>query len=333
MVPELDLARLPKIELHVHLDTSLSFGTVKSLVPGITEDEYLRHYVAPARCRDLHEFLGYTESSIALLQTAEALDLALRWLLAELAADGVIYAEIRFAPLLHTRAGLTAEMIAETACSALAAGMAETPIQARLIFCTLRQFSEAQSMETLQLALQYRSRGVVGFDLAGDEAGFPLDAHIRAFEEAAHAGLPATAHAGEALGPESVLDTLIHLRPRRIGHGVRSAEDPGLLLHLVREGIHLEVCPSSNIQTGVFPDMAAHSLAGLCQAGVSLSLNTDGRGLTRTTLTAEYRAVQHTFHWSKADFYRVNCRALQAAFCDNPTRDVLLAKLTSAYLS
>lgn len=333
MVPELDLTALPKIELHVHLDTSISYDTVAALVPGIGEEDYRRRYVAPPKCRDLHEFLGYTESSIALLQTAGALDLALRRLLTELAADGVIYAEIRFAPLLHTRGGLHPEAVAETACNALAAGMAETPIQARLIFCTLRQFSEAQSMDTLRLAFKFRQRGVVGFDLAGEEAGFPLDAHIRAFAEAANAGLPATAHAGEALGPESVLDTLIALKPRRIGHGVRSIEDPGLLLHLIREGIHLEVCPSSNIQTGVFPDMAAHAVDKLFRAGVPLSLNTDGRGLTRTTLTAEYLAVRDTFHWTKADFYRMNRQALQAAFCDNPTRDILLATLTSAYQS
>jgi adenosine deaminase len=326
-----DPGMLPKIELHVHLDTSLSYASVAALIPGIGEEEYRERFVAPPHCRDLHDFLRYTEPCIALLQSEEALYLALRQLLRELLADGVIYAEIRFAPLLHTRECLAPEAVADAACRALQDGTMETGVEARLIFCTLRHFSTEQGLATARLALAFRERGVVGLDLAGDEAAFPIETHIPVYEQAAGAGLPTTAHAGEALGTESFLDTLCLLSPRRIGHGVRSIEDPELLKHLSREGVHLEVCPGSNIQTGIYPNLAAHPLDRLLRAGIPLSINTDGRGLTGTTLSQEYRQIQATFGWKRTDFHRINRMALQAAFCDKRTRERLLARLTASY--
>lgn len=318
---------LPKVELHVHLDTSLSLAAVQMLRPGISEEEYRRTYVAPAHCRDLKDFLGYALPAIALLQRREALSLALRQLMRELAAEGVLYAEIRLAPLLHTREGLTAEVVAATLCAALAEGRAETGLEAGLLFCTLRHFTGEESMQTVRLAAQFRDSGVVGLDLAGDEAGYDLAAHLPAYAFAAEAGLPATVHAGEAAGPESVRACLALPGVRRIGHGVRSAEDPALVARLVQEGIHLEVCPGSNIQTGVFPDIRAHTLDRLYRAGVSLSINTDGRGLTATDLCSEYALVAEAFGWGPADFLRTNQMAVAAAFCDPATRDRLLDRL------
>lgn len=326
------LLHLPKIELHVHLDTSLSYQNVAILDPAISEDAYQKFYVAPAKCQDLSHFLEYTEPALRLLQTAENLDKAFRQLIRELKTDNVIYAEIRFAPLLHTRAGLLPDQVAEVACNAIAAGFAETGVQCRLIFCALRHFSQLESISTVQLAERWRSRGVVGIDLAGDEVAYSLEYHIPAFELAREWNLPATAHAGEALGADSVIDVLDFLHPRRIGHGVRSIEDPDLVTLLARNKIHLEICPGSNLQTGVFQTMKDHSIDRLYQAGVSLSLNTDGRGLTSTSLTQEYVSISETFGWSKIDFLRTNRMALKAAFCDVHTKNKLLGILECGYL-
>jgi adenosine deaminase len=325
------LLHLPKIELHVHLDTSLSYQNVAILDPTISEYAYQKDYVAPAKCQDLRHFLDFTEPALRLLQTAENLDKALRQLIRELKTDNVIYAEIRFAPLLHTRAGLLPDKVAEVVCNAVAAGSAETGVQCRLIFCALRHFSQLESIATVQLAKGWQSKGVVGIDLAGDEVAYSLEHHIPAFQLAREWNLPATAHAGEALGAESVIDVLDFLHPRRIGHGVRSMENPDLVNLLARNKIHLEICPGSNIQTGVFQTMKDHSVDRLYRAGVSLSINTDGRGLTATTLTQEYVTIRENFGWSNIEFLRTNRMALKAAFCDLQTKNKLLGILESGY--
>lgn len=321
---------LPKIELHVHLDTSLSFRNVSRLRPGLTESEYQADYVAPEVCRDLTDFLSYPTSSIALLQKKEHLEMAIRQLIRELKEDGVIYAEIRFAPLLHLEEGLSAEEVVETACQAIREGEEETKVVSRLLLCTLRHFTVEQSMETAELVRRYRDQGVVGLDLAGDEA-FSLNPHIPAFRVMAEAGIPCTAHAGEARGADSVEDALEFLGVRRIGHGVRSIEDADLVTMLARHRIHLEVCPSSNLQTRVVATLSDHPLDRLYCAGVSLSINTDGRGLTATTLTREYALVAQVFGWGERDFLMVNRMALQAAFLPADQKELLRSRLESGY--
>ena len=225
---------LPKIELHAHLDTSLSFYNVKGILDDITEVQYQSEYVAPPVCRDLTDFLRYPASSIALLQTRDHLNKALRQLIREMREDGVIYGEVRFAPLLHISGGLTGSEVVETLCSAAAEGEKETGVIIRLLLCTLRHYSTEESMETASLVRDFRDKGVVGLDLAADE-GFSILPHISAFRFATELGISSTAHAGEARGPSSVSETLEVLSPRRIGHGVRSVEDPALVGLLVKK--------------------------------------------------------------------------------------------------
>ena len=206
----------------------------------------------------------------------------------------------------------------------------ETGVEVRLILCTLRHFSESQSMDTVKLVDAFRGTRVAALDIAGDEAGYPLSPHIPAFRYAADHGLFRTAHAGEALGPESVWETLEHLAPTRIGHGTRSIEDPALVAHLRDQQIHLELCPSSNVQ--IIPgldDWAAHPIDHLYQAGVSLNLNTDTRMLTPVNLTAEYEAMHRVFHWGPGEFAATNQMALDAAFLDPNTKQTLQNSLRS----
>lgn len=327
----MNLARLPKIELHLHLDCSLSYTVVAHLAPGVTLDEYRDRFIAPAKCTTLADFLTRPPRSVALMQTEEALRLVTHDLFAQLAQDGVVYAELRFAPLLHTEAGLSPHDVVAAVEAATAEAIQRTGTEARLILCTLRHFSTEQSLTTVKLVEQFRGTMVAGFDIAADEAGFPIDAHIAAFRYAHAAGLPCTAHAGEARGPDSVWETLQHFGPSRLGHGVRSIEDPSLIAHLRRHGIHLEVCPTSNIQTNVYADYPDHPVDRLYEAGLSVGINTDARTVTDITLTQEYEKLHTVFGWQPDHFLRCNLAALQAAFVPQSLKQTLTDRVIEGY--
>jgi len=323
---------MPKVELHVHLDCSLSYSAVSRLAPGVTHDEYLRDYVAPSRCTNLADFLDRAPKGFLLMQDELALKLVTEDLFDQLQADGVVYAEIRFAPLLHMEGGLTVERVVEIVNQAVERSSLETGIDARLILCTLRHFSQEQSMKTAKLIEAYRGSRVAGLDLAGDEAGFPITAHIKAYEYAQQQNLFRTAHAGEALGPESVWETLRMLNPSRIGHGTRSIEDPELVQHLRQKRIHLELCPSSNVQIiESFAELAHHPIDKFYRADVSLNINTDTRMLTLTTLKREYEELSRVFGWGREEFYRTNAMAVEAAFVDEEVKARLREKLSGSW--
>ncbi|HTX41080.1 MAG TPA: adenosine deaminase [Acidobacteriaceae bacterium] len=324
------MPQLPKVELHLHLDCSLSYAAVAQLEPSISREQYEAEFIAPPQCASLADFLTRAPRGFQLMQTREALRLVTEDLFEQLGADGVIYAEIRFAPLLHLLEGLTAEAVVETVDRATQTAIAATGIEARLILCTLRHFSAEQSMETARLVERFRGSRVTALDIAGDEAGYPLDAHVAAFRYAAERGLARTAHAGEACGAESVWETLEKLEPSRIGHGVRSAEDAALVEKLRREEIHLELCPTSNVQTRAAASYAEHAVDGLYRAGVSLGINTDTRTITNVTLEQEYARLREHFGWGDAELEACNRAALRAAFVEEPVRARLMAKLEGA---
>jgi adenosine deaminase len=328
----MDLRALPKIELHLHLDCSLSYKAVSCLAPKVTREEYERDYIAPARCANLADFLARAPMGFRLMQSEESLRLVTEDLFEQLAADGAIYAEIRFAPLLHTLDGLTPGRVISIVERSVDELTRATGIEAGLILCTLRHFNEEQSLETVRLVEQFQGTRVVALDIAGDEAGYPLDAHVSAYRYARERGLYRTAHAGEACGPESVWQTLRLLDPQRIGHGTRSYEDASLVDHLRREKIHLELCPSSNVQ--IIPSIAnwtQHPIDRLYRAGVSLSVSTDTRMLTPATLAGEYDGLSRVFGWGSDEFLYTNRMALEAAFTDAVVKEKLLLRLEQIY--
>jgi adenosine deaminase len=327
-----ELKSLPKIELHLHLDCSLSYAAVSALVPAVTHEEYKSDYVAPARCTDLTEFLSRAHKGFRLMQSEMSLRLVTEDIFRQLIDDGVIYAELRFAPLLHLEEGLTPEQVVGVVDRSTEDLIRDTGLEARLILCTLRHFTEEQSMQTAKLVEQFRGSRVVALDIAGDEAGFPLDAHVSAYRYARERGLCRTAHAGEALGPESVWETLRLLQPARIGHGTRSIEDPVLVDHLRQKRIHLEICPSSNVQ--IIPSIEAwehHPVDRLFRAGVSLNINTDTRMLTPATLTGEYLGLEENFDWTPQDFLDANLLGVEAAFVEQSVKDKLRKRLLDSY--
>ncbi|WP_428236721.1 adenosine deaminase [Gracilimonas sp.] len=326
----MNLKSLPKIELHLHLDCSLSFDVVKQLRPGITQEQYKSDFIAPTNCSSLDEYLKCAQEPIALMQSKEQLEMVTLDLFQQLKKDHVIYAEIRFAPLQHCKKGLTAEEVVQAVDEATAKGINETGIEARIILCTLRHFTEEQSMQTVRLVEQFKGSRVTGFDIAADET-LPIDNHIKAFEYADRNNIPCTAHAGEACGAESVRDVLQNFYPSRIGHGVRSLEDDALMDHLKQQDIHLEVCPTSNVQTGIYDSVANHRVNEIYERGNSLSINTDGRTISNVSLNEEYSSLNKHFNWEPEHFLRVNHHAIDAAFCDEETKETLRKKIDSVY--
>jgi len=323
----MNLQALPKIELHLHLDCCLSYEAVRRLAPEITPEAFRRDFVAPPKCKNLVDYLRTPPHHVALMQSEEALRLVVDDLFAQLARDNVIYAEIRFAPLFHTRGGLSSEQVVAIVEDAVSLASTASGIEARIILCTLRNFSPAQSLETVRLVEHFRDTHVAAFDIAGDEAGYPLDAHLAAFQYAIERDIPRTAHAGEARGAESVWETLRLLHPSRIGHGIRSIEDERLMAHLAATGVHLEVCPSCNVQTDVVPTYSDHPVDRLYRQGISLGISTDTRTVTDVTLATEYERLHRTFGWGAEEFLAVNLNAVRAAFAEPAVRHKIEARL------
>jgi adenosine deaminase len=321
---------LPKVELHLHLDCSLSYAAVSRLDPAVSLEEYNQEFIAPPRCTSLADFLTRAPRGFQLMQDEAALALVVEDLFEQLAADGVIYAEIRFAPLLHLERGLMPWQVVAAVDRATEACIRSSGIEARLILCTLRHFDRSEGLLTAHLVQHFKDSRVAALDIAGDEAGFPIDAHIPAFRYAIDHGLHRTAHAGEARGADSVWETLREFQPSRIGHGVRSIEDPALVEHLIRERIHLEVCPTSNLQTGISRDYAEHAVDKLYRAGVPLSISTDTRTITNITLTEEYRNLEEHFGWTDTDLAACNQAAIDAAFVDDSAKSGLRTQLTAS---
>lgn len=326
-----NINHLPKIELHLHLDCSLSFDVVQKIDPSITKEMYDAEFIAPSKCINLPDFLTRAVKGISLMQTRENIELVIHDLFHQMQRDNILYAELRFAPLQHLEKGLTAKEVVATAEMAVAGASHKTGIDARLILCTLRHYTKEQSMETVQLVEQFKNTYVAGFDIAADEAGFPIDNHVEAFRYAHKKKIPCTAHAGEAAGAESVWETLQYLGPSRIGHGVRSIEDESLIKHLRKNKIHLEVCPTCNVQINIYDTYEQHPVDKLYRAGVPLNINTDTRTITNITLNKEYKNLQEIFGWTLKDFYACNVNAVHAAFIPQDLKDKLIAKLQRAY--
>ncbi len=327
----MDFQELPKIELHLHLDCSLSFDVVNKLDPTVDRARFDREYVAGGQCKDLRDYLDRAVKGYSLMQDEMSLRAVTYDLFDQLQRDSVIYAEIRYAPLQHLAGGLKPQEVVEIVNGALVECTGRTGIEVRMILCTLRHFSAEQSMITVQLVDEFYGTTVVGFDLAADEAGFPIDNHLEAFRYARLRGIPCTAHAGEACGPSGVWETLRHFKPSRIGHGVRSIEDPILLDYLRDHGIHLEVCPTSNIQTHTYETYSDHPVSSIFDHGISVSISTDGRTISDISLTEEYKKLHEFFNWEPRHFLQCNRNALQAAFLSDEEKPQILQRLIQAY--
>ena len=327
----MDYSTQPKVELHLHLDCSLSYDVVKQIKPSVTMEEYKQSFIAPPKCTDLADYIKRAIKGFELMQTKEQLRLVTLDLFKQLKTDNVVYAEIRFAPLHHTMQGLTPGEIVQAVNDATEEGIKTYGVDAGIILCTLRHYTEAQSMETVELVKKYQGTHIVGFDIAADEAGSPIDNHVKAFQFANANNISCTAHAGEAKGAESVWETLKNFHPSRIGHGVRSAEDTSLLVFLKKNNIHLEVCPTSNIQTDVFEKIENHTADKIYNAGISMSVNTDSRTISNVTLSEEYKLLEKVFNWNREHFKKCNLEAIDHSFATAEVKQKVRKQIKAAY--
>ncbi|MGX9882683.1 adenosine deaminase [Streptomyces sp. NPDC002276] len=334
------LRRLPKAVLHDHLDGGLRPATVVELaetvghtLPTTDPDELAAWYFDAANSGDLVRYIATFEHTLAVLQNREGLLRAAEEYVLDLAADGVVYGEVRYAPELNTNGDLTMSEVVETVQEGLAAGMAKaaaagTPVQVRTLLCGMRMFDRVA--EAADLAVAFRDAGVVGFDIAGAEDGFPPADHLAAFEHLRRESVPFTIHAGEAHGLPSIHQALQVCGAQRIGHGVRITEDIvdgklGRLAGWVRDRrIALEMCPTSNLQTGAATSIAEHPITALKDLGFRVTLNTDNRLVSGTTMTREMSLLVEEAGWTAEDLRTVTVNALKSAFIPYDERKALI---------
>jgi adenosine deaminase len=338
-----NVARAPKVLLHDHLDGGLRPGTVIELadefgyrgLPTGDPESLGTWFRQAADSGSLVQYLETFAHTVGVMQQPDAIHRVARECALDLAADGVVYAEVRFAPELATAEGLAIEDVDEAMVDGFSEGGREaaeagTPIRVGALLCAMRQNDRWD--EVAGLVIRYRDSGVVGFDLAGPEIGFPPDRLPSAIGMLVGAGAHRTIHAGEADGIESIRAALDGAHAERLGHGVRIADEVPedgalgpLAKRVLEERVTLEVAPSSNVQTGAYPSLAAHPIGRLHRLGFVVTVNTDNRLMSGVSMTSELTDVATTFGWSWDDVQAVTERALDAAFLPASDRTHLLA--------
>ncbi|QJC52850.1 adenosine deaminase [Paenibacillus albicereus] len=326
------MRRLPKIELHCHLDGSMRPATAAQIAEeeGIELScadlrELTERMTAPPSCSSLVEYLERFELPLLLMQTRSALKRIAYEAAEDAALDNVRYVEVRFAPQLHTRGGLSVDEIVTAVAEGLSEAEARYGHCVRMILICMRHHGQMDNEEVVRAASRFVSLGVVGVDLAGDEAGYPNELHAEVFELAHRLGLPITIHAGEAAGACSIRCAVEKLRARRIGHGVRLREDAEVTQLIRERRIPLELCVISNVQTKAVPSMDHHPIRDYLDSGLLVTVNTDNPTVSGTNQTREYENLARRFRFSERDIKNVARHAIEAAFVDEERKRQLKA--------
>lgn len=308
---------MKKIELHLHLDGSLSIPYASKLL----EKDCFNDMVSK-NSNNLKEYLDKFNLPISLLQDKSNIEEFAFLLGKELEKDEVIYAEVRFCPLFHVEKISVDEVI-----ESLINGFRRVnSVKVNLIFCMMRHFDFDKNKYIIDLTKKYLGKGVVAIDLAGDEAGFPTSNFEELFNIIKDYNIPYTIHAGEASDFNSV-DSAIKFGTKRIGHGVRAIESVETIRKLVENKILLEVCPKSNLDTNLVDDLSKHPIKELVDAGVLVSINTDNRTVSNTSLNYEYELLEKYFNFSEKDFIKFNLNAIDGAFISSEEKELLREKL------
>ena len=329
------LRRFPKAELHCHLDGSLRAETLIELgreyrvpLPTKSADE-LREYMLVNDAETLEDYLARFEVTISVLQTAEAIERVAYELGEDAAKDGIRYLEVRNSPILNSRRKLSAAEALDAQLRGLARAEEDYGIVARSIVIALRQLSPMVSLELARLAVAYRDRGVVAFDLAGGELGFPASAHSMAFAYARENNLAVTVHAGEGDGAESVRQAVHICCANRLGHATRLIEDPALTQYVNDRRIGLEICLTSNVHTGAVASYEEHPLRKYFDRGMNVSLNTDNRLMSGTTLTDEYLYAAKYLDFTFDELCTLALNGFESAFLPWEQRMLLLQDVSA----
>lgn len=328
--------RLPKVDLHVHLDGSLRTTTMLELadaegvqLPAETPEGLEKAMHCGENTGSLVEYLKAFDVTLSVMQTQASLYRVAYELAQDAAAENVRYMEVRYSPMLHQRKGLRLVAVVEAVLAGLRQADKDHGIESNVIICGIRNISPESSLEMAHLAVAYKNRGVVGFDLAGAEYDHPAKHHRAAFQLIRENNINSTIHAGEAFGPESISQAIHVCGAHRIGHGCRLRED-GDLLHYVNDNrIALETCPSSNVQTGAVKSLAKHPLKLYLDLGIRVTINTDNRLITRTTVSEELWLAHTRMGLHPADIRRVVVNGYKAAFLPFHIRQTYLRRFTA----
>jgi adenosine deaminase len=329
------IARLPKAELHTHLDgcvrpeTLLELADAADVDLGVSTADGVRDLMLVHDARDLDDYLSRFVVTVTVLRTAGALARVAEELVQDAASETIRYLEVRFCPALHAP-GVTIDGALEAALDGLARGERATGTIARVIACGLRTLPPATSAAIARAAVRHRDRGVVAFDLAGAEAGHPPERHAEAFRIAAEGGLHRTCHAGEAAGADSIRAALALCGAERIGHGVRLAESPPLEDQVADLGVPLEMCLSSNLHTRTVSQLEQHPIRRYLERGIPVTLNTDSRLMDGTTLTDEYWRAHTALGFGRTALTRIARYAFAHAFLPDDAKRRLLAAVSPA---
>jgi adenosine deaminase len=332
------LERLPKTDLHVHLDGSLRPRTIWELaqaddveLPFDSPEAVADWFSQDLPARDLVAYLSRFDVTTSVMQSEEALERVAFELIEDAAAENVWYMEVRYAPILSTKRGLSPRQVVDAIKRGLARGMELHPrIQAYQIICGLRHFEPERALRMAALAVEYKDRGVVAFDLAGAEADNPAKWFREAFYIVRDANLNVTVHAGEAYGPESIHQALHYTGAHRIGHGVRLGEDPDLLEYVRDHRIPLEMCPTSNVQTGAVDSIDVHPIREYFDRGLRVTVNTDNRLMSNTTMTQEIELLVEHLGFDLEEIKKLLLNGFKSAFLRYSERKALIAEASEA---
>ena len=328
------LKKLPKVELHCHLDGSLNPKTIIDLaekqkvdLPTTNLDE-LKNILSIGEKRvSLEGYLEKFKITLSILQTPESLERTAFELIQEVAKENVRYIEIRYSPILHTEKGMTPEESVEAVLKGLKAGEEEFGVTSGIIICGIRNISPKISLILAKLTLRYKNNGVVGFDLAGAEENFPAKDHMEAFYFILNNNLNVTIHAGEAFGPSSIHQAIHYCGAHRIGHGTRLRENEDLMNYVQDHRITLEVCLTSNWHTRTVPSLEEHPFKYYYDRDIRVTLNTDNRLMSDTTLTNEFYLAHELFELSLHDFRKLTITAMKSSFLSHDKRKKMIRSI------
>ena len=328
------LKRLPKVELHCHLDGSLRVPTILDLAKkdkvtlATSSSEELSKLLVIGKTRgSLEDYIKRFDITLSVMQTPQALSRTAYELIEDVAKENVRYIEIRYSPILHTGKGMTMGESVEAVRNGLKRGQKDFGVKSGIIVCGIRNISAAASLKLADLTVRYKNKGVVGFDLAGSEENFPAKDHQEAFYMILNNNINATIHAGEAYGPSSIHQAIHHCGAHRIGHGTRLKENKDLMNYVNDHRITLEICLTSNWQTRSIRSLKYHPLKYYYDQGIRVTINTDNRLMSGTTLTKEFLLAHKLFGFKLHDFREMIIMAMKSAFIPYAERKQLIRKI------
>ena len=328
------LQRLPKVELHCHLDGSLRVETILDLaekdgvqLPTTDLDRLRKNLVVGEKRGSLEDYIARFDITLSVMQTPESLERCAYELIEDVAKENVRYIEIRYSPILHTQKDMTTEDSVEAVRAGLLKAEKDYGVKSGIIVCGIRNISAEVSLKLADLTVRYKNNGVIGFDLAGAEENFPAKEHREAFYLIHNNNVNATIHAGEAFGPASIHQAIHYCGAHRIGHGTRLKEDKVLMHYVNDHRIPLEICLTSNWQTRSIRSLKHHPIKYYYDNGIRVTLNTDNRLMSGTTLTDEFKIAKQLFGFGLHDFREITITAMKSAFLHYAARKKMIRNI------